>query len=697
MDSSWKAAGRLALDATEVAPHVDRWLNLRACAHEAVERLVAPASLTAPMGFDWAAWQRDVEGCFAVFGAAFFHAMRPHLADAYNGDGVAPPVVEPARPPVAAVAAPQAPPKAPPSEPEAPRAASPSPAAPKNGVLGSGKVAPPAVELARAPAPRPEAAVGPTQGGGSAAPAPLPKAAPLVARASEPPHKAKAAPPPKATPAAPPPKAAPPPEVPARLTTATLKTLQSKMRDGSLGGLNEGPDFSREETLLRRGRALWKAIEAGNAQTIVEELAHGAQLRFLRDISHALGAPVVKVWMELLAAAAQILLEKGGQERKFAQEVIGSINDNRKDLKLSERVHGLSDKQKPNHLDWKRDAQFCLERLDQMLGGAHVEPKRGLDEGTTQRRVTELLGQAEDEAALRSGIQALMQEGWSPNVCVLRLLVPFEEDLKGSNFSKLREQLRKQRAQDEDDEKNDKAEQSLSALPDEWPYWWLTKDRVAVVLGSAGKSHQLKGIKERFRFKDVTHRPGSLMGRKAQGLLGNIRDGDPRIFLVMHRYISHNVSDAIWKHRHTVQVVGVDDGFNASAVQRALEDFGRKLPPPVAPEPAQGAPVVAVERAQRDSTDYLQPTHQPSDEPDPLPPQEPPHEETADLDAPALAAPPDALAAPPEDLPQDLIQASMEHEAPQEDAAHEAPHEDTAAPSETLLEGEAAPDATHEG
>lgn len=670
MDSSWKAAGRLALDAAEVAPHMERWLNLRACAHEAVERLVAPASLTAPMGFDWAAWQRDVEGCFAVFGAAFFHAMRPHLADAYN-NGVAPPA-EPARlsAPVVAATAPQPQPKAP-ADLEAPRGASPSAVAPKSGALGAGRAAPtlhePArVSLMRADVPSAasaQAAPSPTP----AQPAPPPKAAPPAARGPELHHKSKATSP-KDAPAAPPSKPAPTPEVPARLTTATLKTLQSKMRDGSLGGLNEGPDFSREETLLRRGRALLKAIEASNAQTIVEELAHGAQLRFLRDISHALGAPVVRIWMELLAAAAQILLEKGGQERKFAQEVIGSINDNRKDLKLSERVHGLSDKQKPNHLDWKRDAQFSLERLDQFLGGAQAPSKRGLDEGTTQRRVTELLGQADDEAALRSGIQALMQDGWSPNVCVLRLLVPFEEDLKGSNFSKLREQLRKQRAQDEDDEKNDKVEQSLSALPDDWPYWWLTKDRVAVVLGSAGKSHQLKGIKERFRFKDVTHRPGSLMGRKAQGLLGNIRDGDPRIFLVMHRYISHNVSDAIWKHRHTVQVVGVDDGFNASAVQRALEDFGRKLPQPAAPEPDQGAPVVAVERALRDSTDYLQPTHQPTSEGSAsgtaeLTPQDHPPEDTVAPDALAMAA-------PAADLPLD---------ASQEGAGREAPHEDEAA------------------
>jgi hypothetical protein len=150
-------------------------------------------------------------------------------------------------------------------------------------------------------------------------------------------------------------------------------------------------------------------------------------------------------------------------------------------------------------------------------------------------------------------------------------LLEFEAELTGAGLSPLRDKIRKQRRDDEEEAEGD---QGAPSLPNDWPYWRLVRGRVAVMLGSEGKAPQLDAIQRAFGFERIEHIAARRGERKAQALAASIKEGDPRVFLTMYRYMSHSTSERIWERKDSAFIYGVEAGFGVGAVRRAIEKHG---------------------------------------------------------------------------------------------------------------------------
>lgn len=358
-----------------------------------------------------------------------------------------------------------------------------------------------------------------------------------------------------------------------KVTPQAIQSLKDKFRSGSLAGV---PSEPQEKSAARRAvREAQALLDKPNPQTMLVVLERWCDMDELRGTA-LWGQEQMHAWLEALAAMTQFVR---AEEPELAKGV--KVWANLNSIQQKHRVpylHGLSKKHAPRFGGWLDDAQERLEDLRVLVGGVALEgPRAEMGASEAQREVEALLERWKESKGdpsrpavdLSREMVALLGRGLKPNACILRWLSAWEDELVGSELSSLRVKIRKQRKNDEEEE-----EQIVDHIPSEWPYWCLVRGRVAVVIGSDGKATHINAIQRAFEFKVVEHVPARDGERQAQALASSIRDEDPRVFLMMHRHMSHKLSDRIWENRGRACIYGVETGFGVTAVRLAIEKHG---------------------------------------------------------------------------------------------------------------------------
>jgi hypothetical protein len=367
-----------------------------------------------------------------------------------------------------------------------------------------------------------------------------------------------------------------PEEPPLDLSPSMLHELQHNMSDirqaHSPTAIKVRVDHSMAETLLGQVDDLIRLLEvhSTNLWPLTKSYTLPKSLRAYGYMDDAF----LDRWACVLSALLREVEsepEVGQVELKDAHyELRGWIT--RQDLGF---IHGLAREHAPKHGSWRGDARHHAKKLRRDLKRSlgYKITERVMDPGTAKRRVGDLLDSYEDSRELSQGLERLLKEGMKADTCVLRLLCPVLDEMQGSNLHGLRKKVRAQNKEDEHEEQREDTQ--LGVIPGKsWPFWSLTRGRGAVMVGSAGRVHQIASIKEAFGFSDIDVIEAGQGVRRVQALCQRLAQDEDRVVLVMHRYISHKASGMVWGYRDNATIIGVDRGFCVGAVRQAIEKFG---------------------------------------------------------------------------------------------------------------------------
>jgi hypothetical protein len=359
----------------------------------------------------------------------------------------------------------------------------------------------------------------------------------------------------------------PPTPPPVSLTRTVLQSLQQSLSDKGLREVAPAArGFDPNERLRQMRYSLERAMEfarARDAEHLWAVLRAETSAVGLEDLTQ-LDAEVVHAFLEAVAAllCEAEALRAHPEVVKIRPRMVALVN-----RCALQHVHGLARKHSPRFGAWLEDARRAQERFMGYVSGS-CGPR--LDPGTAQREVEQLVGAAVSAAALCQGLERLLQHGLKPDTKILRLLDARAEELQ---HGELRRRVLEQRKFDEEEEAGEG--EHASTPPAEWGFWALVSGRRAVMVGSAGKKHQLESIQRSFRFASLEHVAIEEGLRRVQALTACEEPGQERLFLVMHRYISHSGADPIWERRDDAVVIGVDRGFSVGAVRAGIEKDGR--------------------------------------------------------------------------------------------------------------------------
>ena len=310
------------------------------------------------------------------------------------------------------------------------------------------------------------------------------------------------------------------------------------------------------------------SVPAGvDSAVLLEMLVQASSPSLMRELK-ATDEALQVLWLSFVGALGHCLQQRAPQRGPSVDRVFIELNRFRQSH-ITRFVHGLARHHEPQFGSWFSDAQRHGNALEAIIQRRLQKCSRtGMDPGSSQNKVEEVLDECDGGPDLRRRLGKLVAQGLSVDTRVLRLLASVEAELTTPELSSLRKRVRAQIAFDGlDTGASDKPQ----SLPDDWPFLPLTQGRRAVVVGSAGRDHQLESLQRAFGFESVECVDTSGGLRRLQSLVQSVEPGDERLLLVMHRYISHKAARRVWEKRGEVRVVGVDSGFGVEAVRRGIE------------------------------------------------------------------------------------------------------------------------------
>ncbi len=320
--------------------------------------------------------------------------------------------------------------------------------------------------------------------------------------------------------------------------------------------------------ILVRGRDLVEGFEQGRGGDLMLACLNEASSEQFLGLCGQTSTRLQGVYVEFVAAQARHFQERWPLLASGADHVFARLL-RFKDSGAHGFLYGLGRGHEARHGSWRQDAWRLWRRLQALIDSGGD----GLTPGAAQRQVELLLDECDDPQRRRERLVELLDLGMQPDTRVLRLLACVVDELGGRPLRGLR---RKVRAQMEVDEAAERSSQGDDwAMPSDWPFWHITQGRPAVLIGSAGKKFQTERIERAFGFSSLEWVDSCRSLRRVQALAQSIREGDERVFIIMHRYTSHSASDMIWAHRDHATVIGVNQGFGVHAVQKAIEHHCR--------------------------------------------------------------------------------------------------------------------------
>ncbi len=323
------------------------------------------------------------------------------------------------------------------------------------------------------------------------------------------------------------------------------------------------------DDMRSRGQILSDCFEAndhGRRELLVAGLMEASAPQFLEMCAHT-SADLQRIFVEMVAALGRVFQERYKEAGDEVQEVFARLMRFLDDGHLAD-VYGLSRTQRPRWGTWLVDARRLWRRLRLMIenDGAAV-----LNLGTSQRLVEQLIDECEDDFIRQEELKDLVSMGLEPDARVLRLLAPVYESLEAEELRPLRRKIREQMHLDDQEAQMQDYQGGVS---DQWPFFAFTRGRPAILIGSMGKKHQIESIREAFGFLSLEWVDACRGLGRIEALCRGVDDNDPRMFIVMQRYTSHQATELIWAQRERAAIVDVEDGLGIDAVRRAIERYG---------------------------------------------------------------------------------------------------------------------------
>lgn len=252
-------------------------------------------------------------------------------------------------------------------------------------------------------------------------------------------------------------------------------------------------------------------------------------------------------------------------------------------------VIGLSRHHRPMRDTWEEDAEAYWERLSTWAPEPEPAPSPN-----HERLLTELEGVTKElsgglppevrEAVvsqLRRTLRKVLEGGVSPrDPRLIRLILPFQEDLDGQDLRSLRRILRDAHIDSLSEEEEEKME-TRTLLPDEWRWWGRTRGRRALIVGGEPREVSRVRLKEAFNLSELDWESADFRRNSLMGVRDRVRMGKVDLIIILGAFVGHDADDIIIPacRERGVDWVHVDKGYGVVRLRRAIERFLDPAPP----------------------------------------------------------------------------------------------------------------------
>lgn len=236
-------------------------------------------------------------------------------------------------------------------------------------------------------------------------------------------------------------------------------------------------------------------------------------------------------------------------------------------------VAGLGRHNPPEHGNWTEDADVAWQKLCRDLGALTMDAEMAsLNPEVALRELDELLATGADSTRIRrAAIRALNAGVASDDPRLARLLVPHLEALAGDKGLK---RLRKAvRAAATVDTPVPDSEPPGVVLPEDWPFWSVTRGKVGVIVGGDPREAARERIHQAFDFNTLAWESADIRG--VQRLAERVHGGGIDVVLLLARFISHKATDVLVPALREANIpwAMVRRGYGVVAIQQALERY----------------------------------------------------------------------------------------------------------------------------
>lgn len=115
------------------------------------------------------------------------------------------------------------------------------------------------------------------------------------------------------------------------------------------------------------------------------------------------------------------------------------------------------------------------------------------------------------------------------------------------------------------------AEPEANALPQDWPWWPLTRGKFAVMIGGEPREHARQRLQEVFGFIDLEWVPMD----RAQNLANRVDKRTVEMVILVRSLLGHRIDDIVLPacRRTATPWISVERGYGANQIRLAIERF----------------------------------------------------------------------------------------------------------------------------
>lgn len=235
-------------------------------------------------------------------------------------------------------------------------------------------------------------------------------------------------------------------------------------------------------------------------------------------------------------------------------------------------VHGLARGHRPRGQSWWEDARTHEDNLRSLAGLEPAGPSKAeFNEDDALRRLIAEVRDGLEGPALVRHVRTLIEQGVSPQETrLVRLCIPFAEDLREAGLNALAKAIEAELEEDE------RVEESTPPLvPTTWPHFGATEGKTAVIVGGDPRPERVTRLKKAFRFAslDWIDNPTGA-GRGVDSLVQRMHNGTVDVVIVLRAFSSHKVSDKVFANRCEGCLVVLADTYGVNQVRLGIERFG---------------------------------------------------------------------------------------------------------------------------
>lgn len=232
-------------------------------------------------------------------------------------------------------------------------------------------------------------------------------------------------------------------------------------------------------------------------------------------------------------------------------------------------VYGPKRSDRPNSGSWERDAALQLRALAERAGIDVEPPNPGRLIGELERLVS--TGGADED--IRGLVERCFDAGIArKDTRLARILTPVLHALDGKRFKEVRSEIRLRL--EEENEAEDAA--PAARVPEDWPYWHLTRGKRAVIVGGDSREPNRARIQQTFGFASLDWVETQYKDRALHALRERIARGGAEAVIILTAFIGHNADNILLPacRERGIPFIFVHTGYGIVGIRAAIERFG---------------------------------------------------------------------------------------------------------------------------